>query len=137
MIPGATDADPTGGGATGNNMVAVALLEYDDGAAGGDGNLTEETLPVDSTSGNDRITTYGYDYRDRRDTTTQTDGTTVWISKVTYDNLDRVTAGVRYHTAVADANRITQSRTFYDALDACTRRRRMDAIPPAEMWWAR
>ncbi len=109
-------SDPTGGGATGNNMTAVALLEYDDGSAGGDGNLTEEALPVDSTSANDRITTYGYDYRDRRDTTTQTDGTTTWITKATYDNLDRVTASVRYHTSVSNANRITQSRTFYDAL---------------------
>lgn len=113
---GATDADPTGGGATGNNMVAVALLEYDDGAAGGDGNLTEETLPVDDTSAHDRITTYGYDYRDRRDTTTQTDGTTTWITKATYDNLDRPTASVRYHTSVTNANRIAQSRTFYDAM---------------------
>ncbi len=113
---GATDSDPTGGGATGNNMTAVALLEYDDGSAGGDGNLTEETLPVDDTSGNDRITTYGYDFRDRRETTTQTDGTITWITKATYDNLDRVTASVRYHTSVSNANRITQSRTFYDAL---------------------
>jgi len=113
---GATDSDPTGGGAAGNNMKAVVLLEYDDGTAGGDGNLTEETLPVDDTSTNNRITTYAYDFRDRRDTTTQTDGTTVWITKATYDNLDRVTASVRYHTAVDNANRIAQSRTFYDAL---------------------
>lgn len=113
---GATDDDPTGGGAAGNNMKAVALLEYDDGADGGDGNLTQETLPVDDDSGNDRVTTYAYDFRDRRDTTTQTDGTTTWITKLTYDNLDRVTASVRYHTSVSNANRITQSRTFYDAV---------------------
>jgi YD repeat-containing protein len=127
---GATDSDPTGGGATGNNMVAVALLEYDHGTAGGDGNLTEETLPVDATSGNDRITTYAYDFRDRRDTTTQTDGTTVWITKATYDNLDRVTASVRYHTSVSNANRIAQSRTFFDALGRVFKTE-TDGIDPA------
>jgi RHS repeat-associated protein len=113
---GATDDDPTGGGTTGNNVVAVALLEYDEGDDGGDGNLTQQTLPVDEDSGNERVTTYAYDFRDRRDTTTQTDGTTTWITKTTYDNLDRVTASVRYHTAVNNANRISQSRAYYDAL---------------------
>ena len=113
---GATDGDPTGGGATGNNMVRVVELEYDGGTDGGDGNLTQEMQPVDSTSANDRITTYAYDFRDRRDTTTQTDGTTLWITKLTYNNLDRVTASVRYHTSVSNAHRITQGRMFYDAV---------------------
>jgi len=113
---GATDDDPTGHDAPGNNMVMVAELEYDDGEDGGDGNLTLETRPVDDDTGNDRETTYEYDFRDRRDTTTQTDGTTTWITELTYDNLDRVTASVRYHTEVDDANRITQSRVFYDAV---------------------
>jgi YD repeat-containing protein len=113
---GATDDDPTGGGTTGNNMVAEALLEYDEGDDGGDGNLTQQTLPIDDDGGNDRVTTHTYDFRDRRDTTTQTNGTTTWITNTTYDNLDRVTASVRYHTAVSNVNRITQSRTHYDAL---------------------
>ena len=37
----ATDSDPTGGGATGNNMKMVSASEYDDGEDGGDGNLTK------------------------------------------------------------------------------------------------
>lgn len=126
----ATNSDPTGGGATGNNMVIVQLLEYDDGEAGGDGNMTQQTLPVDATSGHDRITLYGYDYRDRRETTTQTDGTTTWITKATYDNLNRVTASVRYHASVSNANRLAQSRTYYDALGRVFKTE-TDGIDPA------
>jgi hypothetical protein len=44
---GATAGDPTGGGATGNNMVIVTAYEYDSGADGGDGLLTKETQHVD------------------------------------------------------------------------------------------
>lgn len=40
---GATESDPTGGGAAGNNMVQVAELEYDGGTAGGDNLLTKQT----------------------------------------------------------------------------------------------
>jgi len=36
---GATDTDPTGGGAAGNNMVIVTANVYDGGAAGGDNTL--------------------------------------------------------------------------------------------------
>ena len=43
---GATESDPTGGGAVGNNMVQVAELEYDDGVAGGDNHLTQQTQYV-------------------------------------------------------------------------------------------
>ena len=44
---GATDSDPTGGGASGNNMVNVSRNEYDGGADGGDNNLTQQTQYVD------------------------------------------------------------------------------------------
>ena len=40
---GATESDPTGGGATGNNMVQVTENEYDGGSAGGDNHLTQQT----------------------------------------------------------------------------------------------
>jgi hypothetical protein len=40
---GATESDPTGGGAAGNNMVQVTELEYDGGTAGGDNLLTKQT----------------------------------------------------------------------------------------------
>lgn len=111
-------------------MVMVQALQYDGGNAGGDGNITQETRPVDAAGGNDRITTYGYDYRDRRDTVTETDGTTTWITKMTYDNLDRVTGTTGYHTSVANANRITQTRTFYDALGRVYKQE-TDGINPA------
>lgn len=44
---GATATDPTGGGASGNNMVLVSQYEYDDGQDGGDNLLTEVTQFVD------------------------------------------------------------------------------------------
>ncbi len=112
----ATASDPTGGGAPGNNMRLINAQEYDDGAAGGDGNLTQLTQPVDATSGHDRITNYGYDYRDRRDTLTQNDGTTTWITKTTYDDLDRPWQNTTYVGSVADSNRIAQDHTFYDVV---------------------
>jgi YD repeat-containing protein len=48
---GATETDPTGGGVDPeNNMVIVTGNEYDGGAAGGDGNRTQVTQYVDSTT---------------------------------------------------------------------------------------
>lgn len=47
---GATDEDPIGGGAFGNNMVLVTAHEYDGGTAGGDGNLTETVQHVDAVA---------------------------------------------------------------------------------------
>src|SRR5690606_6310404 len=61
---GATDSDPTGGGATGNNMVLVTENEYDGGTAGGDGNLTEQTQHA--TASDTRVTMFVYDWRNRR-----------------------------------------------------------------------
>jgi hypothetical protein len=43
---GATASDPTGGGASGNNMVIVTAFKYDNGSDGGDGLLTKETQYV-------------------------------------------------------------------------------------------
>ncbi len=45
---GATWLDPTGGGAPGNNMVVVTENEYDNGMAGGHGNMTQLTQHVRS-----------------------------------------------------------------------------------------
>jgi hypothetical protein len=61
---GATWADPTGGGATGNNMVVVTESAYDSGLAGGDGNLTTITQHVDSST--TRVTSFAFDWRDRQ-----------------------------------------------------------------------
>jgi len=63
---GATDDDPTGGGAPGNNMVAVQINQFDGGAGTGDGNLTLQTLPVDGNSANNRVTGMEYDWRNRQ-----------------------------------------------------------------------
>src|ERR1700722_3271293 len=62
----ATDSDPTGGGAAGNNMVMVSSNEWDSGSAGGDGNLTALTQYVSATSGDTRVTAFGFDFRDRK-----------------------------------------------------------------------
>ncbi len=70
---GATDSDPTGGGATGNNMVQTSASVYDNGGVG-DGNLTQSTAYVDATGANNRVTGYGYDFRDRQISTTDATG---------------------------------------------------------------
>ena len=46
---GATAADPTGGGATGNNMVQINASQYDNGDDDGDNNLTQQTAYVDDS----------------------------------------------------------------------------------------
>jgi hypothetical protein len=66
---GATDSDPTGGGASGNNMVVVTENQFDNGADGGDSNLTRVTQHVDGST--TRVTTMLYDWRNR---VTDTDG---------------------------------------------------------------
>ena len=81
---GATETDPTGGGTDpANNMVLVTAKEYDDGLAGGDGNLTEVTQSVDSST--TRVTSMTYDFRNRNFTT---DGEIDYFQKLYYYNLD-------------------------------------------------
>ena len=87
---GATDSDPTGGGATGNNMVLVSENEFDGGSAGGYGNLTKVTQHVDA--GTTRVTSMSYDFRGRR---IGTDGEIDHFDHLTYDNLDRVVKSER------------------------------------------
>lgn len=125
----ATDDDPSGGGAAGNNMVMVSENEYDEGEAGGPGNLTKVTNPVDSNSANDRVTFYAYDYRNRRNTMTTTDGVTTWIAKTAYDNQNRPIENTKYQSTVADANRIARSRTLYDLLGRVYRQE-TDGVDP-------
>jgi RHS repeat-associated protein len=107
----ATDGDPAGGGAVGNNMRAVSVQQYDGGAAGGAGNLTQVSLPVDDSAANNRVTTYGYDHRRRRVSDIRTDGTTKWNIATTYDNQDRP---VQASTSVVGGRLVSQSRTCYD-----------------------
>lgn len=105
---GATDADPTGGGASGNNMVVVTEHQYDGGSSGGDGNLTQQTQYVTATE--TRVTTYAFDWRNRQ---TDTDGELDFYQKTYYDNLDRVVKTERYDTT-ASGNLIARSETQFD-----------------------
>ncbi|MEZ6129153.1 MAG: hypothetical protein R3C59_10765 [Planctomycetaceae bacterium] len=105
---GATSTDPTGGGATGNNMVQVTGMQYDGGSDGGNGNLTQQTAYVDGST--TRITTMTYDWRDRR---TETDGEEDFCEKLTYDNLDRVIKRERYDTTTS-GNLAARSETKFD-----------------------
>jgi len=91
---GATQADPTGGGTGGNNMVLVTESQYDGGQGGGDNNLTKSTEHVDINS--TRVTTYLYDWRNRR---TDTAGPVDLYLQTTYDNLDAETRSSRYNTS--------------------------------------
>ncbi|WP_237722460.1 RHS repeat-associated core domain-containing protein [Singulisphaera acidiphila] len=105
---GATETDPTGGGAAGNNMVVVTEGQYDDGQSGGDNNLTRVTQYVDATT--TRVTTYLYDWRNRQ---TDVDGEVDFYQKQSYDSLDRVTRTDRYDTT-ASGNLVARSETKYD-----------------------
>ena len=106
---GATDNDPTGGGASGNNMVQITGYEYDGGSAGGDGNLTQLTQYVDGST--TRVTSYAYDFRDRQ---TVVDGEIDFYQVNTIDNLGRVTQVDRYDTT-SGGHLIARSATGYDA----------------------
>lgn len=117
---GATETDPTGGQAgrdAGNNLVQVVANTYDDNnQAGGDGNLTQATYPVDGSSGNDRIVGYAYDYRDRLTTTTTNDGTRNYLTVSTYTNRDLVTQVDRYHTSESAGNLTGRIEFLFDSL---------------------
>ena len=63
-------------------MAEVTSNQYDNGTGGGDGLLTSTTQYVDATSGDNRVTLYGYDLRDRLTATTTTDGTTTYIDRI-------------------------------------------------------
>ena len=106
---GATDSDPTGGGAAGNNMVMVTANQYDGGSAGGDGNLTQQTHYVSATSGDTRVTGFGYDFRDRR--ISMTDAIARYFL-YTLDNLNRQTQTQGY--SASGGTLFSQSQTNYD-----------------------
>tara|TARA_R110002111_G_scaffold164386_3_gene230587 strand:+ start:42527 stop:48934 length:6408 start_codon:yes stop_codon:yes gene_type:complete len=108
---GATNQDPTGGGALGNNMVQVTGLEYDSGNSGGNNNRTKQTQYA--TASDTRVTLLTYDWRNRN---IDTDGEIDYFQRLYYDNLDRITKTERYDTTSA-GNLIARSETKYDDLD--------------------
>ena len=106
---GATETDPTGGGADpNNNMVLVTSYQYDHGQAGGDGNLTEQTQYVSDSE--TRVTDFVYDWRNRR---TATDGEIDFYAQVTYDNLDRAIKTERFDTT-SSGNLVSRQETLID-----------------------
>jgi YD repeat-containing protein len=104
---GATDSNPAGSGSP-NNMVMVTQNQYDGGSAGGDGNLTQVTQYASATD--TRVTSYGYDFRDRKINMT---GEINAYEAYTYDNLDRLTQTDQYNTS-SSGNLINRSQTLYD-----------------------
>ncbi|WP_222435500.1 RHS repeat domain-containing protein [Allorhodopirellula solitaria] len=107
---GSTESDPTGGGASGNNMVQVSGSVFDNGNDGGDNNLTSQIAYVDGV--NTRTTAYTYDWRNRR---VDTNGELDAFGRVTYDNLNRVIQSDRYDTS-ASGNLVSRNATKYDNL---------------------
>ncbi|HVC99037.1 MAG TPA: hypothetical protein VND64_35560 [Pirellulales bacterium] len=105
---GATWLDPTGSGAPGNNMVVVAENQYDNGMAGGDGNMTELTQHVDSST--TRVTVFGFDWRNRQ---VIVDGEVDLYAVKTLDNLDRQLQ-VDRRNSTASGNLVARAQTNWD-----------------------
>lgn len=105
---GATDDDPTGGVALGNNMVLVTQLEYDNGQDGADGNMTELIQHVDAATA--RVTEYLYDWRDRQ---IAVDGEIDFYQQTFHDNLNRSIRIDRRDTT-AQGDLIARSETRFD-----------------------
>jgi RHS repeat-associated protein len=106
---GASESDPSGGGSDpDNDMVLVTANEYDGGADGGDGNLTEQTQRVDGSTA--RVTAFAYDWRDRQ---VDVDGEVDFFQRSHYDNLDRVVKVERYDTT-ASGNLVAREETKFD-----------------------
>ena len=106
---GATDDDPTGDGAVGNNMRKVSAASYFDNNEAA--TPEESRLLVDGTSGNDRVTTITLDYRNRTIDVTAPEHA---FEHRVYDNLDRVVESTR---KVDDnsGDPISSNYTYFDA----------------------
>ena len=105
---GATATDPTGGGASGNNMLLLSENQYDGGSDGGDGNLTRQTQHVDDTT--TRVTQYLYDWRNRQ---TAADGELDFYEQQFYDNLDRTVLAER-RDGSASGQLLSRQEMLYD-----------------------
>jgi hypothetical protein len=98
-----------GGAAGGNNMVCTQANVYDGGGVG-DSNVTQSTVYVDSTTSNDRVTNYGYDWRNRGTSVT---GPLGYYQENTYDNLNRVVQTDQRNTN-SSGTLLARSQTLYD-----------------------
>lgn len=108
---GAVNGDPTGGGASGNNMQKVSENVYDTGGVG-DGNLTQMTQYPNDGSAN-RVSQMYYDWRDRQvasksavESSESTSDNAHFISYTDYDNLGEVVA-----TSLYDGDGVTVTST--------------------------
>jgi RHS repeat-associated protein len=106
---GATDYDPTGHGASGNNMVLVVSHEYDGGAGGGNGLLTKTSQMVTGYM-LPRVTTYDHDWRNRM---VSVSGEMGRFQLISYDNLNRVISEARYKTN-ASGQLLAKAEYFFD-----------------------
>ena len=111
---GWTQTDPSGGGATGNNMMEVSSNVYDNGTVG-DSNLTASTQYSGSASYG---TDYTYDWRDRMVAVRGPDNI---VTKYTLDNLGEQTETDTYADANTDfaidpGELIGKSTVAYDEL---------------------
>jgi RHS repeat-associated protein len=110
-------------GTAAGNMQITAKNQYDaHSVLQGDGLLTQVTVIVDGTAGNDRVTTLTYDWRQRQETASVSvvlagSSTPVTLlTQNTWDNRSLVTAVKQYHTSVAPAHLQDYSATNFDTL---------------------
>jgi RHS repeat-associated protein len=125
---GATDADPTGGSQSPNNLVLVTEYEYTPASGciscggGGQGLLNALVQHVDAE--NYRITNYHYDWRNRQEYVIADEDAEgrVTYTRNYYDNLDRVVKVERhwqqggFNSSAWDPDiLLSRTETFYDA----------------------
>ena len=108
---GATDADPTGGSAQGNNMVKVSSSTFD-----ADGSRSESRDYFGSGANDYYATLYQYDWRDRQTDVLSPAGV---VTHYEYDNLGRTAWSKTYASAdftLSSAELRAETNNLYDAL---------------------
>ena len=101
---------------TGTNMVLVSSYQYDGGADGGNGLLTESRAYFGSGASDYYGTEYAYDWRDRQTTVLSSADV---VTHFDYDNLSRATSTTTYASADVTLNTgelRAQTRNLYDDL---------------------
>ena len=98
----------------GTNMVLVSSYQYDGGADGGSGLLTESRAYFGSGASDYYATEYQYDWRDRQTAALSPGGVVTYYE---YDNLDRVTSTQTYASAdftLQSSELRGQAQSLYD-----------------------
>jgi RHS repeat-associated protein len=144
---GATDTDPTGGSAQGNNMLKVSSSTFDP-----DGNLSESRAYFGSGANDYYATLYQYDWHDRRTDIRspllagegQGEGI---VTHYEYDNLGQATWTKTYASAdftLSSGELRAQTNNLYDALGRVYESRVYEVDPddgtvgdylPSETWY--